>query len=541
MIRSVGAGARAARRRNLNPSLDLLEARLALSYRGGVASLADAAPAASAPMTVTMPAGANGMIGGIATHRMLVIRGQTLAGARVQLKIGNESRFTRAGALGNYQFRVVMPPGHYDLEVRAVNRAGVVATASMTTTQGDAVLAWINTTIDAIRSDPSNVGLVSRTLAMVSAAVYDAVNDIERTGAVFKVDVHAPHRASPQAAASEAAYTVLLALYPSYATQLQATMAQSLAAVPAGPARNAGVKVGQEVADGILAWRANDGSAISVPYVPGTEPGQWRPTPPDYTVAWGPEWGKVKTFAIASTAPYLPPPPPALDSPEYAAALNQVESLGALDSATRTADQTQAGIFWCYDAPATGTPPVHDDQIVEEIALQEHNSLAQNARLFGLINVAQGDAGIVAWNAKYSYNFWRPVTAIHLANTDGNPATVADPTWTPLGSVNTAGKPSFTPPFPGYVSGHATFGGTVFTILADFYRTDNVHFTITSDQLPGVTRSFDSFSAASLENAWSRVYLGVHFWFDETGGISIGDSLGNHIFDRIMGPVAHRH
>lgn len=178
---------------------------------GGAATFAESARTATAPTTVTMPPEANGMIGGVATHRMMVIRGQTLAGARVHLKIGNASRVTRAGALGNYQFRVAMPPGSYDLEVRAVNRAGIASSASMTTTQGDAVIAWINTMIDVIRADPSNVGLASRTMAMVSAAVYDAVNDIERTHAVFKVDVRAPHWASPQAAASAAAYTVLSA------------------------------------------------------------------------------------------------------------------------------------------------------------------------------------------------------------------------------------------------------------------------------------------------------------------------------------------
>ena len=317
MMRSLGGRARAKRHRNLNPSLESLESRLALSrLAGGAATFAESARTATAPTTVTMPAEANGMIGGVATHRMMVIRGQTLAGARVHLKIGNASRVTRAGALGNYQFRVAMPPGSYDLEVRAVNRAGIVSSASMTTTQGDAVIAWINTMIDVIRADPSNLGLASRTMAMVSAAVYDAVNDIERTHAVFKVDVRAPHWASPQAAASAAAYTVLSALYPDMTTQLETTMAQSLAAVPAGPARNVGVDVGREVANGILAWRANDGSAVSVPYVPGTAPGQWRPTPPDYTDAWGPDWGHVKPFAIASTAPYLPPPPPALNSPE---------------------------------------------------------------------------------------------------------------------------------------------------------------------------------------------------------------------------------
>jgi membrane-associated phospholipid phosphatase len=541
MIRSAGGIARLRRRTNWKPTLESLEVRLALSHlAGGVAALADAARTASAPMTITMPAKMNGMIGGVATRRIMVVRGQTFAGARVQLTIGNATRVTRAGALGNYQFRLSMPPGRYNLAVRAVSRSGIVSRASMTTTQGDAVLGWINTTIDAIRSDPSNVGLVSRTLAMVSAAVYDSVNDIERTGAVFKVDVRAPQWASPQAAAAEAAFTVLSALYPGFKPELQATMAQSLAAVPAGPRRVAGVKVGREVADGILDWRANDGSARSVPYVPGNAPGQWRPTPPGHTDAWGPEWGQVNTFAIASAASFLPPPPPALNSPEYAAGLNQVESLGALDSTTRTPDQTQAAVFWSYDVPSTGTPPVFYDQIAEQIALEQHNTLVQNARLFGLINVAQGDAGIAAWNSKYTYNFWRPITAIRLADTDGNPATVADPSWTPLGAPNTPGKPSFTPPFPSYVSGHATFGMTVFTILTDFYGTDNVHFTIRSDELPGVTRSFDSFSAAALENAWSRVYMGVHYWFDQAAGMTLGNAIGNTIFNQIMGPAASK-
>ncbi len=408
----------------------------------------------------------------------------------------------------------------------------------MTMTRGDAILAWINTTIDVIRADVGNVGLASRTLAMESAAAYDAVNDIEHTHAVYKVDAPAPRWASPEAAASEAAYTVLSSLDPNSAPLLVATMAQSLAAVPAGPSRDAGVAVGRKVAEGILNWRADDGSAASVPYLPGTAPGQWRPTPPDDTIAWGPEWGQVTPFVFASPMAYLPPPPPAVSSSAYAAAVNQVESLGAADSTIRTPDETQAALFWSYDWPTTGTPPVHYDQIVEDIALQEHNTLAQNARLFGLVNLAMGDAGIVAWDSKYTYNFWRPITAIRLANTDGNPATTADPTWTPLGSPGATGQPSYTPPFPGYVSGHATFGGAVFTVLADFYGTDHIHFTIGSDMLPGVTRSFDSFSAAALENAWSRVYLGVHFAFDSTEGLATGDAVGQAVFDQVMGTSA---
>jgi hypothetical protein len=522
------------RRRRL-PALESLEARLALStISTGVTAASAIALKARTPMTVSMPGAANGMIGGVATGRMMVIRGQTFADATVRLEVGGRSRVTTAGARGHYQFRLAMPPGKYAVHVRARDQAGEVQSASMAVTHADAVIAWINTMITVIKADIANVGLASRTVGMVSAAVYDAVNDIERTHAVFKVSVQAPSWASPEAAASEAAYTVLVALDPVMKPLLDATMAQSLAAVKAGPARDAGVDVGREVGDGILAWRANDGSANSVPYVPGTAPGQWRPTPPDYTVAWGPEWGQVKPFAITSASAFMPPPPPALTSAAYAAALNQVESVGAQNSTTRTPAETQQTIFWSYDLPSTGTPPVLFNQIVEDVALQEHNTLAQNARLFGLVDVAIGDAGIVAWDAKYTYNLWRPVTAIQQANTDGNPATTADPTWTPLAAPNAPGLPNYTPPFPAYPSGHATFGGAVFTVLADFYHTDNIHFTIGSDELPGVTYSFNSFSAAMQQNAWSRVYMGVHYSFDATAGIAAGSAVGNDVFHSIM-------
>jgi membrane-associated phospholipid phosphatase len=168
-----------------------------------------------------------------------------------------------------------------------------------------------------------------------------------------------------------------------------------------------------------------------------------------------------------------------------------------------------------------------------------HNSLTQNARMFGLVNLAMGDAGIAAWDTKYTYNRWRPITAIQLANTDGNPATVADPTWTPLGSPGDPGQPSFTPPFPSYVSGHATFGSALFTTLADFYGTNKVKFTLTSDLLPGVTRSYTSFSQASYENAMSRIYLGIHFWFDETAGMKMGREIANNVFANVLTPSSN--
>ena len=279
---------------------------------------------------------------------------------------------------------------------------------------------------------------------------------------------------------------------------------------------------------------ANDGSNVEVPYVPGTAAGQWRPTPPDYRVAWGPNWGQVRPFAIPSAQQFLPPPPPALNSPAYAAALKMTESLGAKNSTTRTPRETMIGDFWAYDADGMGPPPVHFYQIADDVALQQHNTLDQNARLFALTGVAIGDAGIVTWDAKYKYDRWRPITAIPGANQDGNPATAADPTWTPLGSPGDGTRANFTPAFPSYVSGHAAFGAALFTTLADFYGTDHMTFTIGSQEEPGTYETFNSFSAAAEQNAMSRIYLGIHFIFDETAGIAEAGAIGNYIYQHVM-------
>ena len=486
-------------------------------------------------MTVAMDAAADGVINGIATAPVMVLDGQTMPAAKVQLQIGKQTATSYSDASGHYQVQMPMREGTYQVKVKAQDVRGKVETAAMTSQMGDAVLAWEATTVEVVRNDIGNVGLASRTLAMVSGAVYDAVNDVERTGSVYKFDVQAPAGASASAAAAEAAYAVLSGLDPAMLPLLEVIMAQSTAALGDGPAVRAGLQVGLEVGQDMLAWRANDGSAQDVPYTPGTAPGAWRPTPPTYEVAWGPNWGQVNTFGVTSSiSNFQPPPPPALNSAAYAAAYDQVKSLGAINSKTRTPYQTQTGVFWSYDALSTGTPVVHFQEIAEEVALQRHDTMTQNARMFGLVDVAMGDAGIAAWTAKYTYNRWRPITAIQLASTDGNSATTADATWQPLGSPGGPGQPNFTPPFPSYVSGHATFGGALFSTLADFYGTDKVHFTLTSDQLPGVTRSYSSFTQASLENAGSRIDLGLHFSFDETAGMAVGTKIAQDIYANDM-------
>jgi hypothetical protein len=250
--------------------------------------------------------------------------------------------------------------------------------------------------------------------------------------------------------------------------------------------------------------------------------------------ALGAGWGKVSTFALESGDQFLPPHPPAMTSADYTASFNEVKSLGEKHSVTRTADQTQIGIFWAYDRPGTGTPPSLYNQIVQTIAEQEGNTVEENARLFALVNIAQADAGIASWDCKYKDDFWRPITAIRRGADDGNPDTIGDPTWEPLGAPGNGTTISdFTPPFPAYVSGHATFGAATFQVLSQFYGTDTMSFTLTSDELPGVTRSFTSFSQAAAENARSRIYLGIHWNFDDTEGRALGAKVGDWVFDHV--------
>jgi PAP2 superfamily len=475
---------------------------------------------------------------GVVTSANVTISGQTEPGATVRLDQGDTGKFTQtttADAQGDYSFAVTVGIGMTPFRVEA-GAGGQQVTADTKVTRGDAIIAWNQTMLDAIRATMDTLGLSTRTMAMVQAAMYDAVNGIDHFGSVYQVSAPASESqgASPEAAASEAAFDVLSSLIPQEKALYNATLAESLADIPDGPGKTAGLAVGDTVAAGILAWRANDGSNLQVPYVPGTAPGQWRPTPPDYTVAWGPAWGQVTPFAIPSAKQFLPPPPPALNSPAYAAALKLTESLGAQNSKTRTPRETQIADFWAYDVAGMGPPPVLYNQITQDVALEQHNTLDQDARLFALTDVAIGDTGIVTWDAKYTYNLWRPITAIRDAKQDGNKATVADPKWTPMGSPGDGVRANFTPSFPAYDSGHASFGAALFTTLADFYGTDKLTFTIGSDEEPGTYETFSSFSAAAEENGMSRIYLGIHYIFDKTAGITEGNAIGSYDYQHIM-------
>lgn len=409
---------------------------------------------------------------------------------------------------------------------QAVVLACAVSIGIVGPARADVITDWNLEALNAVKRASTAPPVAARNLAMVHAAVYDAVNAIEATHRPYHVNVTAQPGASAEAAAVEAAFHVLGSLYPQQQTYFAARYSQSLGVIPDSPAKQHGRALGQSVAQQIINLRSTDGSNTTVAYTPGTQPGQWRPTPPGNAPALLPQWGSVTPFAMNSGDQFRPHGPPALDSARYAQDYNQVMQLGAKDSAMRTTEQTEIARFWA-DGAGTVTPPGHWNTIAADVAAQRGNSLAENARLFALINIALADAGIASWDTKYAADFWRPITAIREGDTDGNDATVPDLDWEPLLA---------TPPFPECTSGHSTFSGAASAVLASLYG-DDFAFITGSDDLPGVTRSFLSFSDAADEAGMSRIYGGIHFQFSNEQGLTAGRDLGQYVFANFLTPV----
>jgi hypothetical protein len=391
----------------------------------------------------------------------------------------------------------------------------------------DVVTEWNEVTLNIIRGDPISPPWASRTLAMVHVAMFDAINSIEQECQPYRVSLPAPEGASPEAAGAAAAYRILSDQYPKSQAFLDEAYTRTLSAIPDAQARADGEAVGLAVADEILAWRSTDHATDAVAYTPGTQPGQWRPTPTSFQAALLPGWGMVTPFTMTSGSQFRTAGPPALDSVEWAQNYVEVKMLGSKNSTLRTADQTQTALFWS-DGANTGTPPGHWNTIGQVVSSMENYSLTENARLFALLNIALADAAISSWDAKFKFDFWRPITAIREGEMDGNADTVADSTWEPLIA---------TPPFPETISGHSTFSSSAARVLTLFTNDVTYEFSVGSDGLPGVARTFQSFTDAAREAGRSRIYGGIHYQFSNEHGMEAGNKIGKQAFTNFLNKV----
>ena len=332
--------------------------------------------------------------------------------------------------------------------------ATLLAVALCDSARADVVTDWNQRAQQALMTASLTALPSSRILAMVQVAVFDAVNGIERRFTPIHVYAAAPPGASRRAAAVQAAYAVLVTLFPSQKAALDAQREASLASIASGDAADnspsiaRGIEWGHRVAEDILLWRSTDGfTPPPPPFLGGTAVGQWRPTPPGFLPGATPQFAYMTPWSLNYLSQFRPSGPPALTSEQYAADFTEVKTIGDKNSPTRSAEQTQIAVFWA------GNAPFFWNRIATSVIGERHTTLSKNARLLALLNIAIADAYISCWEAKYTYVSWRPITAIRLASTDDNPATVEDPPWTPLLT---------TPNHPEYPSGHATVSGASF-------------------------------------------------------------------------------
>jgi len=405
-----------------------------------------------------------------------------------------------------------------------IDRPGPIRTiASHEPAAADVVVHWNVVALRATAAAPVDPPRETRSLAMVQGAVFDAVNSITGGFDPYLAAVPAPPDASTTAAATAAGHDVLAALYPAQQAELDEEYRASLAGVPDGPGKDAGVDTGRQAAAHMLSRRAGDGADEAAATAETAEPtertepavGTWRPTPPGMRQALEPGWGQVTPFALQHGSQHRPEAPARLTSEAYARDFDEVKAVGSETSTTRTAEQTTTARFWAATGPQGWNQPAH------QLAIAKHLSVTEAARLLAQLSFAEADAAIAAWDAKFTFRQWRPVTAIRQAEADGNPATTADPHWTPL---------LVTPPFPDYIAGHSTLAGAAEAVLESWFgRRPGITMTMTSAAAPGVTHRFSTFRAISDEVGDARVWAGVHWRTSCATGRAVGRKIGRFV------------
>src|SRR5688572_17796732 len=411
-------------------------------------------------------------------------------------------------------------------------RATALATASCvlltlaSAANADAVTDWnaiTQSTILAATADPAER---ARTAAIAQVAVFEAVNSIVGDYEPYRSRIDASSRASPEAAVIVAAHRVLVTLHPSHASQLDVSRDQALAVIVEGAPKRDGIAVGIAAANAMLALRANDGFDAPAPYAPGTKPGEYRPTPPENIPAYRPGLRHVAPFVIRDARHFRSAPPPPLRSKKYARDYEEVKRVGAEQSKERPQDRLQVARF--YDA-------TDGEQIyypaARQVLVAHPQTLSQNARLFALLAIAMWDSVVACFETKYHFNLWRPITAIREGATDGNRRTAPDSDW--LAAV-------FTPPFPAYPSGHATFGAAARVVLERELGPHGHLITLTNPAVPEIVLTYTTFRQITDDIDDGRIYGGVHYRFDQEAGALMGERIGEHVLRHALRPVRHR-
>jgi hypothetical protein len=384
---------------------------------------------------------------------------------------------------------------------------------------GDVITDWNETAVAAGYTARVSPGVSGRIVAMVHLAMFEALNSIEPRYAPYRARLKAEPGASPDAAAAVAAHYLLVRKYPEQAKELDKALQASLAPVTDGVAKTDGIRLGEQAAAAMLAERSTDGADAPNTYRPFATPGKYVPTVFPVLSTWG----GVRPFALKTGRQFRPLAPYALTSAQWAKDYNEVKRMGAKAGSARTAEQTEIARFWELTGPATYNP------VARQLSAAKGLDVMENARLFALFSMATADAAIAIFDAKYAYNFWRPVTAIRNGDMDGNNATERDPVWEPLIS---------TPMHPEYPCAHCIHQSAAATVLESFFGDAVPTVTLTSTTAPGVARSFSRLSDYVAEVINARVYDGVHYRTSGEVGAAMGRKIGQYTVQNYLKPFA---